>query len=166
MSAMPGPRDFVINTGPLLALAAAGQLGVVNSLFSRVVVPAEVCQEIAAGGRTQCAREEFAAAAGFERRSTPTPLPPFLRAILDPGEAAVIAVALAENIPTVCIDETLGRRYARLHGLTVTGSLGILIQAKQQCLPVSVRAAVTQMRQRGIWLSPALEAEALRLAGE
>jgi predicted nucleic acid-binding protein len=166
MSAMPGPRDLVINTGPLLALTAAGRLDVLNKLFRRVVVPAEVCREIAAGGRTQFAREEFASATWLDRRSTPTSLPPFLRTALDPGEAAVIAVALAENTGTVCIDETMGRRYARLHGLAVTGSLGILIQGKQQGLPVNVRAAVAQMRQRGIWLSPALAAEALRLAGE
>ena len=85
---------------------------------------------------------------------------------LDRGEAAVIALALAEKIPTVCIDEKVGRRVARLHGLIVTGSLGILIQARQQGLPVSVSASVGRMRQHGIWLSPALEVEALRLAGE
>jgi predicted nucleic acid-binding protein len=49
-------------------------------------------------------------------------LPPYLLTTLDRGEAAVIALALAEKIPTACIDETVGRRVARLHGLAVTGS--------------------------------------------
>lgn len=163
---MPGPRDLVINTGPLLALTAAGHLDVLRPLFHRVVVPSEVCREITAGGRTQFARAEFAAADWLEQRTAPTPLPPFLRTVLDPGEASVIALALTESIETVCIDETLGRRIARLHELAVTGSLGILIQAKQHGLPVSVRSSIGRMRQHGIWLSPTLEAECLRLAAE
>ncbi|MCP2730476.1 hypothetical protein NJ959_18780 [Symplocastrum sp. BBK-W-15] len=32
-----------------------------------------------------------------------------------------------ENIQTVCIDEVAGRRIARLSGLSVTGSIGILL---------------------------------------
>ena len=166
MSAMPVPRDIVINTGPLLALSAAGHLGVLSSLFRRVVVPAEVGNEISAGGPDLFACAELAAASGLERRSTPTALPPYLLSTLDRGEAAVIALALVERIATVCIDETVGRRAARLHGLAVTGSLGILIQARQRGLSVSLRNSILLMRQRGIWLSPNLETEALRLAGE
>ena len=163
---MPDPRDIVVNTGPLISLAAAGHLGLLRSLFRRIVVPAEVEEEIAAGGSAQFACAEFNAATWLDRRKSPAVLPPYLLTTLDRGEASVIALALAEKIPTVCIDETVGRRVARLHGLAVTGSIGILIQARQQGLPVSVRNSVARMRQHGIWLSPALEAEAQRLAGE
>ncbi len=114
----------------------------------------------------QFARAEFAAADWLEQHAAPTPLPPFLRTVLDPSEAAAIALALAEGIPTVCIDETLGRRFARLHELSVTGSLGILIHAKQHGLPVSLRLSIDRMRRQGIWLSAVLEAGSLRLAGE
>lgn len=128
--------------------------------------PAEVAEEIAAGGSAQFACAEFNAAIWLDRRKSPAVLPPYLLTTLDRGEAAVIALALAENIPTACIGEAVGRRVARLHGLTVTGSIGVLIQARQQGLPVSVRTSVARMRQHDIWLSAALEAEALRLAGE
>ena len=59
---MPGQSDLVINTGPVLALAAAGHLQILRKLFAKVTVPYEVVQEIEAGGRTQFAREEFRAA--------------------------------------------------------------------------------------------------------
>ena len=125
---MPARRDLVINTGPLLALAAAGHLDVLREQFAKVIVPHEVVQEVEAGGRTQFAREEFRAASWMEKRSTPTTLPLLLQSTLDPGEAAVIALATSEHIATVAIDETVGRRIGRLHGLSVTGSLGILIR--------------------------------------
>lgn len=85
---------------------------------------------------------------------------------MDRGEAAVIAVAAAEGVDTVCIDETLGRRMARLHGLSVTGSLGILLQAKEGGLGVRLRPAIARRRNQGIWLAADLEKECLRLAGE
>ncbi|WP_216594172.1 hypothetical protein [Synechococcus sp. PCC 6312] len=56
---------------------------------------------------------------------------PYLLNSLDSGEAAVIQLALNQNIQTVCIDETSGRRIARLNGLNVTGSIGILLKLKQ-----------------------------------
>src|ERR1700674_2562356 len=102
MPAMPVKPEIVINTGPLLALTAAGRLDVLPALFGRIVLSAEVGREIAAGGRTQFAIAELSAATWLEKRTTPTPLTPFLTTALDSGEASVIALALAEKIPTVC----------------------------------------------------------------
>lgn len=162
---MPGQSDLVINTGPLLALAATGHLHILREIFAKVTIPYEVAQEIEAGGRTQFAREEFRAASWLDKRSASISLPPLLQSTLDPGEAAVVALATSERIPTVAIDETVGRRIARLHGLTVTGSLGILIQAKQKGAAIKMRTAIAGMRQHGIWLSETLEKECLRIAG-
>jgi predicted nucleic acid-binding protein len=163
---MPARRDLVINTGPVLALAAAGHLGVLRELFGKIIVPHEVVQEIEAGGRTQFARDEFRAASWLDKRAIATALPSLLQSTLDPGEAAVVALATSEQVATVAIDETVGRRIARLHGLSVTGSLGILIQAKQQGCSIVLRQAIAGMRQHGIWLSDALEKECLRAVGE
>ncbi len=66
---MPGQSDLVINTGPVLALAAAGHLQILRDLFPKVTVPYEVVQETEAGGRTQFAREEFRAASWLDKRS-------------------------------------------------------------------------------------------------
>lgn len=163
---MPAPREVVINTGPLLALAAAGELAVLPEVFTRVWVPGEVRKEILAGGRTEFAREEILGATWLEVPREALAVSPFLRSVLDSGEAAVIATALTRGIGTVCIDEVLGRRYARLHGLGVTGSLGVLLQAKRSGAPLHVGRAIARMKARGIWIGLDLEKEALRLAGE
>jgi len=95
---------------------------------------------------------------------------------LDVGEASVIQLALNERIRTVCIDESAGRRMARLNGLLVTGSVGILLRARRACLRAyphrqeghsfSMREALQRMKSRGIWLSQSVEDFALREAGE
>src|SRR5579859_4657321 len=87
---MPSVRsDVVSNTGPVLALAAAGYLHVLRDLFTKVTVPYEVVQEIEAGGRTQFARDEFRAASWMDKRSVSVSVSPLLQSTLDPGEAAV-----------------------------------------------------------------------------
>lgn len=63
---------------------------------------------------------------------------------LDRGEASVVKLAINEGIETVCIDEHLGRRVARLNGLRVTGSLGILIRAKREGHSLCISDAVSR----------------------
>jgi predicted nucleic acid-binding protein len=65
----------------------------------------------------------------------------------------VIQTALDLGVKRVCIDETIGRRLARLSNLSVTGTIGVLIKAKSQGYDVSIPDALERMRQRGIWLS-------------
>jgi len=72
----------------------------------------------------------------------------------------VIQNALDLQIPLVCIDESVGRRVARLSGLTLTGSIGVLIKARNQGYAVSIPQAIERMREHGIWLS----AEVVRYA--
>lgn len=164
---MPETREIVINTGPLIALTAAlGDLRVLEHLYARVVVPFEVAQEILVENSTRFAAAEFDAASWLEKKTCPVTVAALLKNALGPGEAAVIQCALEERIGVVCIDEAVGRRVARLNGLRVTGSLGILIRAKKEGLPIVVANAIQSMRSKGIWLGDALAAEALKEAGE
>jgi len=113
---MPKSETIVINTSPLITLVAAlGDLTILGSLYTEVLVPLEVCQEITAGGRDDFAVAEFEAANWLQKKDTYLNISPFLLNSLDLGEAAVIQLALDENIQTVCIDEAVGRRIARLN---------------------------------------------------
>ena len=146
-------EEIVINTGPIIAIVAAlGSLDVLQ-IYCRVWVPGSVCQEILAGGPLGFAVAEFEAAHWLQRGSTPLEIAPILVNSLDQGEAAVIQLALDKNIQTVCIDESAGRRVARLSGLAVTGSVGVLLRARREGHPFSMRDAIQRMRQRGVWLS-------------
>ncbi|MEM9216233.1 MAG: DUF3368 domain-containing protein [Cyanobacteria bacterium P01_F01_bin.150] len=71
-----------------------------------------------------------------------------------------------ESIPTVCIDETVGRRIAKLSGLSITGSVGILLKAKQLDPSLSVTHHIQRMQNQGIRLSQRLVQAALKQAGE
>lgn len=159
-------RTVVINTTPLIALAAASCFEALPFLYRHVIVPAEVAEEIRAGGNQGIGVAELAASSSLEIQTGNAIIPPYLANALDRGEAAVIATALQRDIRLVCIDETVGRRIARLAGLELTGSLGILIKAKQRGFPVVIADAMERMRNQGIWLSTQVVATALAAAGE
>lgn len=164
---MPKADRIVINTSPLITLVAAlGDLTVLRSLYTEVLVPLEVAQEITAGGRDRFAVAEFEAANWLLKQDNYLNISPFLLNSLDLGEAAVIQLALESNIQTVCIDEAVGRRIARLNNLSLTGSIGILLRAKDSGYPLQMKQAIQQMQKRGIRLSSKVIAFALKQAGE
>lgn len=151
---MPETDIIVIDTAPLISLVAAlGDLKVIQSLYNQVLVPFEVCEEILAGGANGFGVAEFEAANWLQKWQNPLNISPLLLNSLDLGEASVIQLAKNENIQTVCIDEAAGRRIPRLNDLSVTGTIGILLRAKSEGYPVSIKQAIHRMLGRGIRLS-------------
>lgn len=153
---------LVTNTTPLIALTSAtGGLGVLQFLYSRVVVPLEVAREVRMGGKQSFGLDVFNDADWLDVQTNEVELPPFLRNSLDRGEASVVQTALNLGVPLVCIDEAAGRRIARLCALEVTGSIGILLKARRLGFDVSIPAALQRMQAQGIWLSEQVVAFAL-----
>jgi predicted nucleic acid-binding protein len=151
----------------LIALVAAwGDLLPLQTLYAQVHVPFEVSQEIGRGGTTNFAVAEFEQATWLQKQDTPLQISPWLRNSLDLGEASVIQLALNLSINTVCIDEAIGRRIARLSGLSLTGSIGILLKAKRRNPEISVKAAIDRMLSHNIRLSQTVIDFALKTANE
>jgi len=166
-SKTPDSKKLVINTSPMIALVASGnQLDILQRLYTEVIVPNEVAQEMRQAGEKGLAVTEFISASWLNCLPHPVKTSLYLQNSLDPGEAAVIQTALDRGIETVCIDEAAGRRVARLHGLKITGSIGVLIRAKQKGMNISITESIHNMRTNGIWISDHLAGMAIKLSGE
>ncbi|MDT8391573.1 MAG: DUF3368 domain-containing protein [Lentisphaeria bacterium] len=164
---MPDCKVLVCNTGPIIALVAGtGSLEILRDLYEQVIVPYEVGRELLAKEGNLLGASQFIRASWLDKRTEAVNASPFLVNSLDPGERAVVQVAVDEKIDTVCIDEAVGRRIARLHGLKVTGSLGVLIRAKQLGHNLSIADTVARMQHMGIRLGTSVINAALKLAGE
>jgi predicted nucleic acid-binding protein len=98
--------------------------------------------------------------------SLAAPLNALGRAALDPGEAAVIQLALEQGIGVVCLDDRKGRRAALAAGLRVTGSLGLLVRAKALGLVPTIRPIVERAAREGIWYDAELVRQILASVGE
>ncbi len=96
-----------------------------------------------------------------------TPLQRMLRRQVDAGEAEAIALAVDLGAAIVIIDEQEGRLLARQAGLSITGTLGILLRAKRNGHLELIKPEILALRKNTrFFLSAALEAEVLAAAGE
>ena len=159
-------RTVVVNTTPIITLALIGQLELLRHLYGEVVIPPAVKAEVLAGDPGSTGAAELQRANWIQKVSMQDPRRADLLSDLDRGEAEVIALAQELNAELVIIDERLARRHARRLGFTLTGTLGVLLKAKERELVPAVGPLIYQLRQGGIWLDDVLVAEVLRLAGE
>ncbi|MGB0561215.1 MAG: DUF3368 domain-containing protein [Spirulinaceae cyanobacterium] len=160
-------KTIVTNTSPLIAIVAAtGDLALLKKLNLQTIVPYEVAQEIFSGGRDRLGTQAFNRATWLNVQPQLLNIAPYLLNTLDRGEASVIQTALNLQIETVCIDEKVGRRVARLSQLQLTGSIGLLLKAKQSGQLESMAEAIRRMQQSGIRLSQKVIDFALMRSGE
>ena len=159
-------RTVVVNTTPIIALALIGHLDLLQHLYGEVMIPPSVRTEVLAGGPGGVGVAELQSADWIRIAPLQDPQRADLLSDLDRAEAEVIALALELNAELVIIDERLGRRHAKRLGLKLTGTLGVLLKAKEQKLVPVVEPLIGQLRQGGIWLGDAVVAETVKLAGE
>ena len=90
-----------------------------------------------------------------------------LMEVLDRGEAEAIALALTIPDAELLIDEARGQRVAQQLGLQVTGTAGILLEAKRRGLIAAVRPLLDALiRKHDFHLSEKLYAVIIETAGE
>lgn len=161
----------VADTSPLFYLAKLDRLTLLRDLYENVLVPPEVWREALAG--SQVAPElapQFSAAvtAGWLIVSpdVPTATEPEICA-LDRGERDAIALARHLHAELLVIDEKQGRRVAMRFGLTVTGTLGVLVNAKQRGWIPALKPELLKLREETEFrFSADLERHALQLVNE
>jgi predicted nucleic acid-binding protein len=90
-----------------------------------------------------------------------------LRDEVDAGEAEAIRLAIDRLEAVVLLDDTAARAIAKRLGLKVTGTLGILLRAKQLGFVTRLQPLIEQMRADGrFYIAPAIVAQVLAAAEE
>lgn len=159
----------VADASPLIALARIGVLTLLRDLYEEVLVPARVFAELQIDGDRPGARSlHVARAAGWLKVVETGADLETLRAIpVDLGEAEAIWFAeRRKDLRFLLIDERRGRQLARQRGLTIVGTGGVLLVAKQAGLVAEIRSLLVKLSETGYYFSPQLCGEILRLAGE
>ena len=159
---------LVADSGPLIALARLDLLAVPARLFGELLVTATVWREVT---REPRAADHAALSAAFDGGllivvDDPTHIPAALaEAQLDDGERSALALALLRNA-VVLVDERRGRACAAGLGLSVLGTLGLLIRAREQGLVDRVRPLADALLASGYFLARPLVDRALASIGE
>ena len=129
-------------------------MDLLKALFDRIVIPQAVYDEVVLRGEGEPGSREVDEAKWIETRQVEDRLAVnLLREALDAGESEAIVLAQELNAGFVLIDEALARRKARLIGLRMTGTLGILLMTKEAGLVPAVELLLLELRQTDFWMS-------------
>lgn len=150
----------VSDTSPITALLQIGQPALLRELYSEVVIPEAVFNELSVTHPELPAyiRIELVSGRAEVQR---------LSAELDLGEAEAIVLAKEKRADALLIDETEGRRVAAREGVRYIGLLGVLIQAKRMNKIKNLSPLLQQLETvAGFHLSEDVKQACLKQAGE
>jgi predicted nucleic acid-binding protein len=121
---------IVSNATPLIAFARIGELTSLEPIVHRVMLPETVWSEVTAV--TAHPGAETIGQATWIAVSAVTSVPAELLALLDRGEAEVIALAEELRAQEVLLDERAARAMAITRGLPVIGTAGLPVRAEDR----------------------------------
>lgn len=161
----------VSDTSPITNLAAIGQLDLLRQLYSTIIIPVAVYNEMAFVGRNVPGAIEVQTL-GWIQTYTIASVQSVKdiqtnQSNIDLGEAEAIVLALELKADLLLMDERRGRILAVNYGLNVTGLLGVLLQAKRSGFITLVKPLLDQLiEQVDFRVSSQLYAIVLQTAGE
>lgn len=85
---------------------------------------------------------------------------------VDKGESSAMALAMEWEANLIILDDHKARVIARKLGLNVTGTLGVLINAKKEGFFKSIKPFLRDLKKTNFRITEDLEKEALKQAGE
>lgn len=160
----------VVNTSPLIVLSRLARLDLLLEPRPdiEVSIPRAVFDEVMCGEPDDPAVLLVPLAVSDWLRVVPTPAAHVsIRAgRLDPGEIAVLSVALAHPGWEVVLDDHAARREAARLGISCIGTVGLILNGHKLGIVPSVRDALRTLRDAGMYISDELFGLALDQAGE
>ena len=158
----------VSDSSPIISLSMIGQLHLLQQLYSEIVLPQAVYQEVVEEGRHRPGFSEVLDADWISTKDVSNEnLSKVLAMNLGKGEAEAIALATDLEAELLLIDERKGRKIASKLGIDVVGVLGVLVEAKHKGLVDELRPLLDELlHEAGFRMGSALYHKVLETVGE
>jgi uncharacterized protein len=151
--------SVVSNSSPLIALVRIQRLDLVPGILQSVLIPPAVAREIRPSISDL---PEWLRVRGLSRSTSLLGS----RGRLGDGEWEAIALASEVGAAAILIDDRPARRLAAKTGLTVVGTLGLLLQAKEAGFITTIRPELDKLLETSFFLGEQLYDQLLHMAGE
>lgn len=157
---------IISDTSPLYYLEQLRLIELLPKLYGEVVVPAAVVTELNAGAKLGERIPDLSSLSWI--RIMTTSIPDSLDIYEDLGQGELEAIALGLETPgsLLLLDDSFAREIAQLNGLHITGTLGVLLRAKQDGFVSAISPLLLQLRAVRFHLSDKVMRDVLELAGE
>lgn len=160
-------RKVVVNTTPLIALSHVGQLSILQDLYGKIIIPEAVYRELSVKADSICKRAVDGALDWIRVEKIQNQMAKAMyKTQLHEGEVEVMILSKEMGADVVIIDDANAKKHAKYLGLPVTGTLGVLIKAKQEGYIEELKPILYQMIEHGIYISNNLVEMCLKQVGE
>lgn len=150
------PKTIISDTSCIILLDKIGELEILNKLFGTIITTPEVAKEF---GQQLPFWFEIQQPKDKNYQS-------IIEASVDNGEASAIALAIELDDCLLIIDDLRGRKFAIELGLTIIGTIGVIVDAKLAGIVPSVRPILLKIRTTNFRITERLELLILNKAGE
>jgi predicted nucleic acid-binding protein len=156
----------IVNSSPLIHLGDARRITLLRDLFDTVFVPDAVSREILAKGERDVAAVELKHSPWIQRVAVDNIPAEVLAWDIGAGEGAVLAYALQNPGAEAIIDDLAARRCAKVLNIPVCGTVGLVLRAARKRVVRDPVRLLNELRDAGMWISPALFVEVINIARE
>lgn len=158
--------DIICNTSPLQYLHQVGALHLLPALVKTTIIPPAVKTELDIGRRLGLNLPDPESLSWIVVCPPSSSIALPLVTDLGAGEREVLALGL-ESPDSVCIlDDALARQVAKTLQLRMTGTLGVLIDAKRAGIIQAVRPLLDQLQSLGFRVAAHTRTAVLKITGE
>lgn len=158
--------EIICNTSPFQYLHQIGQLQILHALVGQIITPPAVVSELAEGRTQGVDLPDLDALPWITVRAPVSAPAAALINDLGAGETQVLMLALEMPGAIVILDDALARRMAESRHIPLTGTLGLLLDAKRAGLIPAVKPCLDQLQSLRFRLAAPTRAAVLNLAGE
>ena len=160
------PEHPAVNASPLIFLAKAGLIDLLQLVSERIIVPAPVAAELKRRGPTDPTVRVLNETEWLTVTETPPMAPVISSWDLGAGESSVLAWCYAHSGSVAIVDDLTARRCAAALGIPVRGTLGLVLLAKRHGRVPLARPIIEVLVESGMYLSRPVIDKALALVGE
>lgn len=159
-------RKVIVNSTPLIILCGIGKLNILKEMYGEIIIPFAVYKEITVKVDSACVQIKTAGEWIHVEQIKDHSDKKMYKAKLHDGEVEVMILAQEQKADLVILDDNAAKKTAKYLGLSVTGTLGVLVKAKRKGIIKEVRPLLSEMKQNGFYISNAVECMILEQAGE
>lgn len=160
-------RKIVVNSTPLIALNKIGKLYLLKSIYGEIIIPYAVYEEVIVESNSRDTND-FIKESGFIKimEIKNHEAKKLFVTSLHKGEVEVMILAKELDADLCIIDDLLARRYAKYYNLTITGTIGVILKAKELCIIGAVKPIINELIDSGIYIDTKLYNKVLEISGE
>ncbi|WP_010252954.1 DUF3368 domain-containing protein [Treponema primitia] len=139
----------VADTGPLISLSVIGQLNLLDALYFNIAIPEAVWHEL----ESYIDRLSIPDARRFQKNVIPIKEYKVINTKLGLGEKEAILLYDQIHADRLLVEDNEARLFAESRGIRCTGTLAVLIDAKDEHLIPELRSLFAELLIKGRYFS-------------